>query len=905
MSRLQGVWTRLRLLFSRRSSEHRIDSELQFHIEMETARLVREFALDPVEARRRALVAFGGMEKYREALRDGRGTAWLGGLSLDLKLGLRMLAKYPGLTIVGVLGISVAVTVGALAFSAVAAVTGTELPLNDGERIVSIQNVDLRDLEEGRRTHLHDLAEWHESLSAVEDLGAYRILGQNLTADDRPPVPVRVAEMTASGFRVARVAPMLGRYLIAADEQIGAPPVVVIGHDLWRDRFDSRQDVVGRTVRIGTVPHIVVGVMPEGFAFPVNDQVWVPLRIDPTAYERAEAPPVEVFGRLAPGASLSGAQHQLTAIGQRLTAAYPATHEHIRPRVLPYARLVLDSFARELGSGTNGMARLLHLGQFGVGLLLVVIGVNVAVLVYARTASRTGEMAMRTALGASRRRIVTQLYAEALVLSGVASFVGIVVAHFVFQRVEAMVRRSADDYIPFWIRLEITPALVMYVAGLATLAAVIIGVIPGLKATRHRVSENLKQLTGGSSMQLGRTWTVLLVAQVAVSVAALPLALSGGARLARLALIDRNTPATTSFVMATPVQERSATVPAGYTDRVADLVRRLESDAGSFEVVVMSASPGTGSYLRIEIDQSVSSASADSATRIAEGGVGAAGVDADFFDAFEVRLLAGREFSPADFGEGATAAIVNRSFVEHYVGSRNALGLRFRPAADRQVAANNAGTEPWWEIVGVVDDFPKLVTADDLRPKIYLPLRPAEVYPLTLAVRARTLTPSAAAGRIREIAMAVDPTLRFTTIQPLAEQLDEAMKVERLTLFGLVMVTVSVVLLSAAGIYALMSFTVARRQREIGIRTALGATKGRVLAGVLSRALYQIGTGIGIGVVGTALVYRLAGGTASLDILVLVMLQVAGMMLIVGLIAVIGPARRALRVQPTDALRAD
>jgi predicted permease len=899
------VRARLRLLFNRRSSEDRIDSEFQFHIEMETERLVRELALHPVEARRRALVAFGGMDKHREVLRDGRGTAWLGGLSLDFRLGLRMLAKYPGLTIVGVLGISVAVTIGALAFSAVAAVTGTELPLDEGERVVSIQNVDLRDPEEGRRTHLHDLADWRESLSAVENLGAFRTLQQNLSADDRPPVSVRVAEMTASGFRVARVAPALGRYLIVADEQIGAPPVMVIGHDLWRNRFDSRQDVVGTMVRLGTVAHTVVGVMPEGFAFPVNDQLWVPLRIDPAAYERAEAPAVEVFGRLAPGASLAAAHHQLTAIGQRLTAAHPATHEHIRPRILPYAQLPLDALAREIDGRTNRLARLLHLGQVGVGLLLVVIGVNVAVLVYARTASRTGELAMRTALGASRRRIVTQLYAEALVLSGIASFVGIVVAHFVFQRVEAMVRQSADDYIPFWIRLEITPGVVMYVAGLAILAAVIIGVIPGLKATQHRVSDNLKQIAGGSSMQLGRTWTVLLVAQVAVSVTALPLALTGGARLARLLVDDRSTPITTSFVIATPVLERSAAAPPGYTDRVADLVRRLESESGNFEVVVMSASPGAASYLRIEIDQRGSNAVADSAARISDGGVGAAWVDAEFFDAFEIRVLTGRVFSAADLGEAAPAAIVNRSFVEHFLGGRHALGLRLRPAADRQVGADSASAEPWWEIVGVVDDFPSLVTADDLRPKLYLPLRPAEKYPLTLAVRARTLTPPAAADRIREVAMAVDPSLRFTSIRPLAELLDEAAKVERLSLLGLVMVTVSVVLLSAAGIYALLSFTVARRRREIGIRIALGATKGRVLAGILSRALSQIGTGIGIGLVGTALVYRLAGGSAPLGIFVLMILQVAGMMMIVGLMVVFGPARRALRVQPTEALRAD
>ena len=406
-------------------------------------------------------------------------------------------------------------------------------------------------------------------------------------------------------------------------------------------------------------------------------------------------------------------------------------------------------------------------------------------------------------------------------------------------------------------------------------------------------------------MQLGRTWTVLLVAQVAVSVTALPLALSGGAHLVRLALVDQGTPVTASFVIATPVRERAAAVPSGYTDRVADLMRRLESEPGSFDVVVMSSPPGAESYLRIEIDRSASSAPSDSGAWHADGALGAVRVDTAFFDAFDVRVLTGRTFAAADFGEDASAAIVNRSFVRHFLGGGNALGLRLRSAGDQRVATDSANAEPWWEIVGVVDDFPSPVTPDDVRPKVYLPLRPAEVYPLTLAVRARNLTPLATAARIREVALVVDPTLRFTSIWSLEELLNEAIKVERLAILGLVMVTMSVVLLSAAGIYALMSFTVAQRRREIGIRTALGATRGRVLAGVLSRALRQIGTGIGLGVVGTALVYRLAGDSGPIDMLVVMMLQVAGMMAMVGLIATIGPARRALRVQPTEALRAE
>jgi predicted permease len=475
--------------------------------------LARDLAVEPDEARRRALAAFGGVEKHREALRDGRDTAWLNGLSLDLKLGVRMLAKYPGLTLVGVLGMSVAVTIGALAFTAVNAVTGTSLPFNEGDRVIAIRNIDAQKHDDAAETVLHDLETWRHELNTVEELSAYRIVPTNLVVGNAAPVSVRAAEMTASGFRLTRVQPVIGRYLTNEDEQAGAPDVAVVGYDLWQNRLGGRPDAVGSIVQLGATRYTVVGVMPRGFAFPIDNSVWTPMRLDPLRYTRGAAPSINAFGRLTPGASLADAQLQLTTIGQRLATAYPETHQHIRPRVSYYTRSFLDS---------PGFAGLLHLGQVVVSLLLVVIGINVAVLVYARTASRTSEIAVRTALGASRRRIVMQLFGEALALSSVAALVGIVVAHFVFQRVESMVRLSADGQLPYWMQLRITPSVVVYVVGMAILAAVIIGVIPGLKATRHNLAANIKDSSGSMSIRLGRSWTALLVAQVAISVAALP-----------------------------------------------------------------------------------------------------------------------------------------------------------------------------------------------------------------------------------------------------------------------------------------------------------------------------------------------------------------------------------------------
>jgi hypothetical protein len=320
-----------------------MSEEIALHIEMETDRLVREAGLDRAEARRRALVTFGGLEQHKEALREGRGLAWLGGMSLDLKLGLRMLVKYPGLSLAAVVGMAVAVAIGTVSFGVIYTIIDPRLPLDEGDRIVTIENLDARGGNGGRRTHLHGLAVWRETLRAVEELSAFRTVERNIISRDGRPESVRIVEMSGSGFRIARVPPSMGRYLDDEDEREGAPPVVVIGYDVWQGRFGGDSGVVGRTLQLGAVPHTVIGVMPPGFAWPVNNRVWTPLRLDPLDFERGKAPVIEVVGRLAPGATLDEARAQVTTIGQRLAADHPESHGRIRPRILPYGHSFLDS----------------------------------------------------------------------------------------------------------------------------------------------------------------------------------------------------------------------------------------------------------------------------------------------------------------------------------------------------------------------------------------------------------------------------------------------------------------------------------------------------------------------------------------------------------------------------------
>lgn len=276
--------------------------------------------------------ALGGVEQVKEHQRDARSFRWLAGWWLDLKLGGRMLIKYPGLTLVGGAAMAFAIAVGTAGFEILTQMVDPRLPLDDGHRIVGIRlwHTASNSVEEQA---LHDFVTWRE-LESVEDLGALQDLERNLITEDGRAEPVHVAEISASAFRLARVAPLLGRSLVEADEQSGAPPVVVIAHDLWQTRFAGNPAVIGPTVRLKNAQSTVVGVMPEGFAFSVNHRLWAPLRLNALDYSPRSGPEIKVFGRLAPGATLDQARAELTTIGLRAAADFPDTHEHLRPEVL-------------------------------------------------------------------------------------------------------------------------------------------------------------------------------------------------------------------------------------------------------------------------------------------------------------------------------------------------------------------------------------------------------------------------------------------------------------------------------------------------------------------------------------------------------------------------------------------
>jgi hypothetical protein len=320
-----------------------MSEEFRAHMELRAADLVAS-GLSPERARRQAKLEFGSTERYKEEGRRSRGLRRVDDVRvswLDFKLGFRMLVRYPGLTLVGGLAMAFAIWIGAGAFELATQIIRPSLPLPDGSAIVAIQSWDVA--ANRAEPHIaHDFVAWRQTLETVTELGAMRRLERNLITGEGRGEPVEVAEITASAFRMTRVPPLRGRTLVEADERPGAAPVVVIGYDAWQRRFAGDSAVIGRVIRLGRSPVTIVGVMPEGYAFPVSQSFWVPLRFNVAEFAQRQGPERRVFGRLAPGASIAEAQAELTALGRRAAIEMRETHEHLLPRVMPYARSVVN-----------------------------------------------------------------------------------------------------------------------------------------------------------------------------------------------------------------------------------------------------------------------------------------------------------------------------------------------------------------------------------------------------------------------------------------------------------------------------------------------------------------------------------------------------------------------------------
>ena len=808
----------------------------------------------------------------------------------DYKLGFRMLLKYPGLTFAGGLALAIAIGLGAGWYDLSGDLFRPKLPLPDGDRTVEVEMRDSASSQRERRL-LHDLAIWRRDARSIEHLSTYRTLERNLLLGDAAPEPVTVAEMTASAFSVVRVPPILGRPLLEADEQPGASPVAVIGYDVWMRRFNGRTDVVGQALQLDGTSTTVVGVMPEGFSFPVNHRLWVPLQQRPAGYAPLEGQGIRVFGLVAPGATQAQANVEFRTITERLATASPQTHEHLRPRVLAY------------GGESPGDSSLVELAirHLPILLVLIVACANVGTLIYARTATRDAEISVRYALGASRGRIISQLFVEALVLASVAAVVGLTIAHAALTFGLTAYYSGQDAGVPFWVQPGLKFTTVIFAAVLTVIGAALLGVLPALKATGKDAQTQLKNLgAGGSTLRFGAVWTTVMIAQVALTVICIPPAFGISDEAWRDRVIRGKFPAQQYLTVRLDIDreaaaargaEDSRTVAARVAQTYGEFERRIAQEPDVQAITFGDRLPGMGVAVRnAEVE-----VSAGAPPRLVAR-MWTAAVGPKFFEAFDVPIIAGRDFHDGERAAGAATVLVNQNFARIHLDGANPVGRRVR-----FTSAGSRVESPWLEIVGMVGDIGMTPTDLGEAPYVYRPASLQATRPIVMGIR-MTSDPNALAQRVRLIAAEVDPGLRLSEVRrldDLAWRQDMPQTVAASALAGVVSLGV---FMSAAGIFSLMSVSVARRTKEIGLRAALGATPARLLGGIFRRAVILIGSGIIAGN-SVILLFVFLDPEVTLGFLSDALIRTSAVMLTVGLLACVEPARRALRIHPTDALK--
>ncbi len=860
-------WTaRLLGAFGRGRTDGDIEQELQGHMAMAEEELRRQ-GLTPEAAAREARLQHGRSTQSIEIVRERRGIPPLSTFLLDLKLGVRMLRKHWALTLIGGLAMAATMTIGSAVFNLINGMLGSTVPLEEGDRVVIVQPFDPETQQQQSPT-AQVFEYWRGQIHSLVDVGAFRDVERDITTGKGFAPAETIAEMSAAGFSLARIQPSMGRFLLPEDERSGAAPVLVIGYDAWQSTFGADPGIVGQQIQLDRVPHTVIGVMPRGFRFPLSHQYWTSLRAQPS--DR-----VTVFARLAPGASMDRAQSELTAAGFGESESRAALRPFVRPYVVGLT-----------GERSFGLAALL---PFVLPLLLIPPCTNIGALIYARTVTRHGEFAVRTALGATSGRIVFQIFVEVLVLTSAAAALAIVLAPKLAQILSNMVVTYGQ---PFWMDFGVSYGTILFTAGLALVAAYITGVIPARRAAEHWQLASMNTLNRSSGPRLGKGWTAIVVAQVALAVAVAPTAAEFAWQELRPAILGPGFPVK-EFLTARLDLTANAE-PASATERFnalsAEVVRQLEAEPGVTAVTVSQFKPMEEENVTVEVES----------TGRAPQSVNFNQVDAAFFKVFAMRLLAGRGFEAVDSDPQRGTILVNRSFVETVLAGGEALGRTVR------VPRGNAR----YQIVGIVDNQ----FAYSGEPSIYRPLTAAAHFrqnsaPLSLhvAMRMGPVLPAGFAVRLHQIATALDPSLHVDDIQPLEEIYFFLSLPDYIAGSLPVVVALGVLLFATVGIYTRMSFDIVQRRREIGIRAALGASPLNLVLGIFRSVFVPVSIGVGLGGL-TALIldFYLSPslfGTGANRPLPWILPAAEAFILLIGLLALFGPVRRTLQVDATEALR--
>jgi putative ABC transport system permease protein len=801
----------------------------------------------------------------------------------DLKFALRAIRKQPGVSIVVAVTLAIGLGVNATVLGMMDAMLLRPFPFRDHERLVVLWEQPFGGMEREQVARANYL-DWRRQARTVEQFTAWAWLDATLTGTGDPE-RVQGFRVSARFFDLLGIAPALGRTFTGDDEQSGNHRRVVLGDGLWKRRFGADPAIVGTDILVDGVAHTVVGVAPPRFAFPVGSELWVPLVFTPAQAADREERPLTVAGRLADGVSVSAAQSEMDAIAGGLAAQYPGTNRERGVIVRP-----LSTAFRE-GSTVPFVGIL----QAASALVMLVACANVAGLLLARALGRNRELAVRTALGASRGRIVRQIVTETVVLGLLASVVAIPLASIALDALRTSIPAETARFVEGWDNLGLDVRLVMAIPVLAIGVGLLVGLIPAIAATRTDLTDALKDgergAAGGVRRQRGRR--ALVVAEIALALALLigaGLTLAAGIRLTNdtggfdpQALLTLQIPLPESKYSEDGIRREFATA----------LLARFGALPGVERAALSNILPASGwspaSSFVVEHDP------IEDAARRPRTGYRA--ISPGFFDTLRIPILSGRAFADIDREGGRPVAIVSASLAQRYFAGQDPLGKRLR------LDGAQAG---WLHIVGVAGDvrmFNWWDGEDSLA--VYVPLRQAPVGGLAYAVLRTSGDPLALTTSIRRAVTSVDPFLPVSNIRTMRQAIADASS--GLTHMAVLLAICGSIgaILSVVGIYSVMSYTVSQRMHEFGVRLALGASTRDLLRLMLREAGALTGLGLAIGFVLALVLGRVLAsalfGLISLD-------PATFLMVVAGLAAVsIGaaclPARRALRLDPSAILR--
>ena len=818
------------------------------------------------------------------------------GLWEDIRFAARLLLKDKWFSFVAAVALALGIGVNATVFTFVNAVLIRGLPIADPDRTMAIDSYD-RVRNRAMGVSYLDYRDWRENTRSFDAFGAFNGTPANLSDEGQPPERYNGSHISANTFSVLGARVVLGRDFVADDDRRGAPAVAIIAHKVWTNRYGSNPSVIGRSVRINDVPATIIGVMEEGFQFPFNTEVWLPLhQINGLEEQKRNARTIQTWGRLAPGVSREQAQSELINISRTIESQNPDTNKDIQARVQTFNQYQ-----------NGGPIRTVFLSLMGaVAFVLLIACANVANLLLSRATNRAREISVRVSLGASRWRVIRQLLIESVLLASISGIAGLGVALIGIRLFD---RATQDVGRPYWIQFTMDGTVFLFFAGICLLTGIIFGLAPALHVSKTDVNEVLKE--GGRSGSAGvraRRWTgALMVAELTLTVVLLASAGFMMRNFVTMYRLDLGIDTSKLLTTALALPERkypSLEQRLAFYER---LQERLKANPRIESVTVSSNIPLQGGFLRRMVidgkplDQGQQAPNVTMLT-----------VDPRYFTTLGLPVERGRDFTDEDGMTGRESAIINQRFAQLHFPNEDPIGRRITLSIDLQGGAPPQGGIPLSLTATVVGIVPNVRQRDfqlpDPDPVAYLPFRTDPRGFMNLIARTSG-DPNQITPILREEVRAIDPDLPLFGIRTMDAQLAQARWPFRIfgtmfAIFALIALT-----LSAVGLYAVTAYAVSQRTQEIGIRMALGAQGNEVAWLFLRRSFVQLAIGLTLGVAGAfgvgtlfsqtqLLVQNRAGDPITIGGITLLLAAVAA-------IACFVPAKRSTKLDPLVALRRD